>query len=459
MIKRLSLGLLIFLLTQIKRAVAGLLTLIIAAVIGGAAFVAIANYTATQGTGTNFASVVISSTHYLANMICDFTVGQTACATVKAPSTAAATTDTSVVVAVSPNTPATLGDGTNGPVAVKPPSTSAIATDPALVMQISPTSPGLINTGQAAMVNSVPVAVAIDQSPIPITTTGDTYPSAGNITVVDSGSTTTSGQNSVTIVAGTPTAASFYTAAIDNVATTRIKISGTWTGTLTFEGSQDSGTTWVATPAHGVGTVYQESSVTGNGAFDINSAGLTNVRVRATATMTGTAVAQFVLTSSVGPVYVNNPLRIVDNASGNLLTIDSTGVKVDASGATVPTTTAPVTSGGLSTYFVQPTAGTNAANIKASAGQVYKIDVFNNSATVNYLRLYNTASSPTCSSATGLVYQLEIPALTTVGGVSSSWDLGMAFSTGIGICVTGGYATTDTTNATASAMAVNIGYK
>ena len=43
---------------------------------------AIANYTATQGTGTTFASVVISSTHYFAQLICDATVGQTQCAAV-----------------------------------------------------------------------------------------------------------------------------------------------------------------------------------------------------------------------------------------------------------------------------------------------------------------------------------------------------------------------------------------
>jgi hypothetical protein len=49
----------------------------------------------------------------------------------------------------------------------------------------------------------------------------------------------------------------------------------------------------------------------------------------------------------------------------------------------------PATSGGLSNYFVQPAASDNAANIKATAGQVFKITATNNSATVNYLRLYN----------------------------------------------------------------------
>lgn len=135
-------------------------------------------------------------------------------------------------------------------------------------------------------------------------------------------------------------------------------------------------------------------------------------------------------------------------------------VAIDTSGRTCTVPGSPVTSGGLSVYFVQPTAGTNAANIKSSAGQVYKIEATNNSATVNYVRLYDAGAGFTgCNSATNLKWQMAIPASTAGAGFSSSWDLGMAFSTGISICVTSGYATTDTTNATASALSVSVGYK
>lgn len=120
--------------------------------------------------------------------------------------------------------------------------------------------------------------------------------------------------------------------------------------------------------------------------------------------------------------------------------------------ATIPTTT-----GGLTVETFQPTASTNSANIKASAGQVYKIDVFNNSATVHYIRLYNSATTGTCNSATNLIWQGIIPASTSGAGLSSSWDLGIAFSSGIARCVTSGYDGTG--NATASALITNIGYK
>lgn len=120
----------------------------------------------------------------------------------------------------------------------------------------------------------------------------------------------------------------------------------------------------------------------------------------------------------------------------------------------------PRTSGGLSTYFVQPTASDNHATIKNGAGQVYKVSVTNNSATVNYIRLYNAGTGFNgCNSSTNLQYQMAVPASTSATGYSDSWDLGMSFSTGISICVTAGYATNDTSNATASAMSVNVGYK
>ena len=120
----------------------------------------------------------------------------------------------------------------------------------------------------------------------------------------------------------------------------------------------------------------------------------------------------------------------------------------------------PTTAGGLTFYILQPAASDNHAVIKAGAGQVYHITVMNNSATVNYLRLYNaTTGFSGCNSATNLQWDMVIPASTSGAGFVEDISQGIAFATGISICVTSGYATTDTTNATATAMTVNIGYK
>jgi hypothetical protein len=120
----------------------------------------------------------------------------------------------------------------------------------------------------------------------------------------------------------------------------------------------------------------------------------------------------------------------------------------------------PTTSGGLSTYFFQPDASDNNLVVKNGAGQVFKISVTNNQSTINYLRLYDAGTGfDGCNSATNLKYQMLIPGNASGTGFSDSWDLGMAFTNGISVCVTSAYGTTSTTAATASAMSVNIGYK
>lgn len=67
--------------------------------------VAVADYTATQGAGTNFGSVIQTSVHYAKQIVCDFTAPATICATVKAANTVA-TTDVGLVVAVANTLPA-----------------------------------------------------------------------------------------------------------------------------------------------------------------------------------------------------------------------------------------------------------------------------------------------------------------------------------------------------------------
>jgi hypothetical protein len=133
----------------------------------------------------------------------------------------------------------------------------------------------------------------------------------------------------------------------------------------------------------------------------------------------------------------------------------------DAAARAIYTYSTVNTTGGWTNYFVQPAASDNHAVIKNGAGLVGYIHVFNNSATVNYGRLYNAGTGFNgCNSATNLVYAFEIPASTTVSGYTVPMPAqGMGgFSSGISICVTSGYATNDTTNATATAMDVNVGW-
>lgn len=127
-----------------------------------------------------------------------------------------------------------------------------------------------------------------------------------------------------------------------------------------------------------------------------------------------------------------------------------------------PTTLAPVMFGdatALAARVVQATAtecvvlsaaSTNSTNCKATAGTWYGYDLINTTTTIYYLRLYNTAGAPTCSSATGFIRSIPIPPASSAGGAGGAIRIAavpVAYATGIGYCLTGGSSSTDNTNA------------
>ena len=122
-------------------------------------------------------------------------------------------------------------------------------------------------------------------------------------------------------------------------------------------------------------------------------------------------------------------------------------------------TSIPATTGGLIPYQRVSTADNNADTVKASAGQVYSIQAFNNSANIAYLKLYNKASNPAPATDTPLKTIL-IPANSLgSGAVFDFGNLGLQFATGIAIAIVAGIATNDNTAVAANETVVNIDYK
>lgn len=126
--------------------------------------------------------------------------------------------------------------------------------------------------------------------------------------------------------------------------------------------------------------------------------------------------------------------------------------------ATLKVNLVPATTGGLTISSTLIAAGTNATSVKASAGQLYKVEITNNSANIGYLKLYNTAGTPTAGSGTPVI-RLMVPGNASGTGTLSTYDNGVAFATGIGFTFTGGIADADTTSVAASAFIVNLYYK
>ena len=112
------------------------------------------------------------------------------------------------------------------------------------------------------------------------------------------------------------------------------------------------------------------------------------------------------------------------------------------------------TSSGLTNSRVVSAATTNATSLKASAGNVFSIRVFNVAAYDVYLKLYNKASAPTVGTDTPI---WTIP-LKTGTGYSEHFHLGLNFSTGIAYAITKLQADTDTTAVAASDVTGTIGW-
>lgn len=116
---------------------------------------------------------------------------------------------------------------------------------------------------------------------------------------------------------------------------------------------------------------------------------------------------------------------------------------------------APATSGGCSDYHIVAT-GTNAdkANIKASAGQLYGVHVYNVGAVPCYVKFHNTAGVPTPGA--GVIATFGVQA-----GTQRDAELpnGIAFGTGLGITITTGIADADTTGVAAASCVVDAEYK
>jgi hypothetical protein len=139
----------------------------------------------------------------------------------------------------------------------------------------------------------------------------------------------------------------------------------------------------------------------------------------------------------IGNVGINGSLPSGTNTIGSV----SLGTSASATGA--------------ATCYLTSAASNNSTSCKGSAGNTYVIHVTNTTDTNYFLKMYDTASAPTCSSATGFIE--TIPALAN-GENGRTMPFGQAFSNGIGFCLTGGGSSTDDT-AAATGVYITILYR
>lgn len=133
----------------------------------------------------------------------------------------------------------------------------------------------------------------------------------------------TNATNPLPIIDNDITAAGSITAAAQTVAIVlngnsgaAIQITGTWVGTLQFEGTLD-GTNWIAINAVAASTSLPQVTNTVNGLFRLTPGGLAQMRVNATAWTSGTAVISIRASAGTGGTFINQiaPVKVTDGTN------------------------------------------------------------------------------------------------------------------------------------------------
>ena len=202
-------------------------------------------------------------------------------------------------------------------------------------------------------------------------------------------------------------------------------------------------------------TTTAYASYSGNGPFQILFSALGSVAA-------GTAGTQSDLTgcvyNSAAPAPTDGQqLGTQCDASGNakvdLVTPLPAGT--NTIGAVAP---AAASNGGATPYHYLSAASNNATLVSSGAHTVYALALINTTATVYYFRLYDSGSAPSCSSATGVVDNLPVPANANGAGVVIPLEVGASLANGLAFCLTGGGGDNDNSDA-AAGVYVNLWYK
>jgi len=157
--------------------------------------------------------------------------------------------------------------------------------------------------------------------------------------------------------------------------------------------------------------------------------------------------------ASTTTLYVETGQGTPPTAPGSATITGSVTITSGAIGLSAPTT------GGCTPGVILTAASNNSTSIKGSAGILCELTVINTTVTLVDVRLYDTASAPTCSSATGVVANYPVQANTVSPGFALPLGAyGKQFTLGIGICITGANANNDNTNAV-TGINVNYAYK
>jgi hypothetical protein len=230
-----------------------------------------------------------------------------------------------------------------------------------------------------------------------------------------------------------------------------LQLTGTWVGTVTFQGSNDNGTFFniaASNPTNTISPFIVSSAAVGMFIIPITFKFL-RVRVTAYTSGTVTSTAFGYKEESISGQVTGQVSLAAGAAAIGAVTVASTTLTTSTG------ITPSATVGGFALFNkLISLATTNATSVKASAGTIGEVYAFNTSASTKFLKIYNKASAP--------VVGTDVPIITIAIAPSAECQFrisdigGMRLATGIAYAITGAAADADTTAVAAGDVIVGI---
>jgi hypothetical protein len=232
--------------------------------------------------------------------------------------------------------------------------------------------------------------------------------------------------------------------------------SGTWT---VQPGNTANTTPWLTSISQGGNTAVVKGASTAASATDpavVVAISPNGQNANGQATAANSSPVVLAKNSGTGATIAGAAVGTAGSAATEVVTVQgiASGTAIPVSGTVTATGTVAATQSG--NWVMQPctayhlsggtAASTNSTSMKASAGTLCRLTLINTQAsTLGYLKVYDSATAPTCSSATNLKH--VYPILAGPAGVQVIDGMGEVYTNGIAFCVTGGGGDTDNTNA------------
>lgn len=281
---------------------------------------------------------------------------------------------------------------------------------------------------------------------------------SGDLMTADIAATTATGSITTQnlVPAGVATANSAVEIDTHGASTLTFQITGVYTGAISLQLTVD-GVTWVTLggiPINNLATGAMSANVASAvvGIFQADVAGAARARLTGLAAVTGSANVTIVAAHEAAMIGLDSGV-VMMSAAGTQLTFlgDTTDAVVGNAAASKAAVVSRDSKWNGATWdrdrksnaiarLLSAAATTNAANIKASAGDLWHIRGYNAAATAKFLKIYNKATAPTVGT--------DVPVLTYRLLPTSIFDIdldGHYLGTGIGYAITGAPADNDTT--------------